>query len=262
MEGRAPVRVATLEEYRHEPAVIQEQGEKPPKTLTMYPDHKYDGNKWGMAIDLTLVHGLQRVHDGLRGGEQHPGRRQGAGRGADARCTGSASITTSPATISTTTAVEAYHQPVPVHAVRERAVRGRLPGRGDDAQLGRAERHGLQPLCRHPVLLEQLSVQGAPLQLPPLSGLGYAEPGPDAQSGRHRAEPRRHGEVHVLRAAHQPGAHRRQARGPRRSATARSSRRARQSARRTRSSSATSTIRTARWRSSRRSSATTACSRI
>ena len=35
-----------------------------------------------------------------------------------------------------------------------------------------------------------------------------------AQPGRHGAQPRRHGEVHVLRAAHQPGAGRREARGP------------------------------------------------
>ena len=58
-----------------------------------------------------------------------------------------------------------------VHAVRERALRARLPGRGNDPQLGRAERHGLQPLRRHALLLEQLSVQGPPLQLPALSGL-------------------------------------------------------------------------------------------
>jgi molybdopterin-containing oxidoreductase family iron-sulfur binding subunit len=52
MEGRAPVRVATVEEYKKEPKVIAEQGETPPKTLTMYPDYKYDGYKWGMAIDI------------------------------------------------------------------------------------------------------------------------------------------------------------------------------------------------------------------
>ena len=57
MEGRAPVRVATLEEYTHEPAVIQHQGHTPPKTLTLYPDHPYDGYKWGMAIDLTSCTG-------------------------------------------------------------------------------------------------------------------------------------------------------------------------------------------------------------
>ena len=36
MEGRNPVRVATLEEYNHDPAVISHQGHKPPKTLTLY----------------------------------------------------------------------------------------------------------------------------------------------------------------------------------------------------------------------------------
>ena len=58
-----------------------------------------------------------------------------------------------------------------VHAVRERAVRGGLPGGGDRAQRRRPERHGLQPLRRHALLLEQLPVQGAPLQLPALLGL-------------------------------------------------------------------------------------------
>jgi MoCo/4Fe-4S cofactor protein with predicted Tat translocation signal len=57
MEGRAPVRVATIEQYRDEPGIILEEDEKPPRTLTMYPDHKYDGNKWGMAIDLTTCTG-------------------------------------------------------------------------------------------------------------------------------------------------------------------------------------------------------------
>ena len=38
------------------------------------------------------------------------------------------------------------------------------------------------------------------------SGLGYAEPQAAAQSRRHGAQPRRDGEVHLLRAAHQPGA--------------------------------------------------------
>jgi MoCo/4Fe-4S cofactor protein with predicted Tat translocation signal len=52
MEGRAPVRVATIEEYKKEPKIIEEQGETPPKTLTMYPDYKYEGYKWGMAIDI------------------------------------------------------------------------------------------------------------------------------------------------------------------------------------------------------------------
>jgi MoCo/4Fe-4S cofactor protein with predicted Tat translocation signal len=52
MEGRAPVRVATIEEYKKEPKIIAEQGETPPRTLTMYPEYKYEGYKWGMAIDI------------------------------------------------------------------------------------------------------------------------------------------------------------------------------------------------------------------
>ena len=57
MEHRAPVRVATAEEYRKDPEVIAHQGEKVPKTLTMIPDWKYEGHKWGMSIDLTSCTG-------------------------------------------------------------------------------------------------------------------------------------------------------------------------------------------------------------
>jgi MoCo/4Fe-4S cofactor protein with predicted Tat translocation signal len=57
MEGRAPVRVATTEEYKKDPEVIHHQGHKIPKTLTMTPDWEYKGHKWGMSIDLTSCTG-------------------------------------------------------------------------------------------------------------------------------------------------------------------------------------------------------------
>jgi molybdopterin-containing oxidoreductase family iron-sulfur binding subunit len=57
MEGRAPVRVATLEQYKAEPSVIHEMGHRPPRTMTLYPEHEYNGYKWGMAIDLTACTG-------------------------------------------------------------------------------------------------------------------------------------------------------------------------------------------------------------
>jgi MoCo/4Fe-4S cofactor protein with predicted Tat translocation signal len=57
MEGRAPVRVAALDEYLREPKVIAEMGEKPPRTLTLVPDYEYTSYKWGMAIDLTSCTG-------------------------------------------------------------------------------------------------------------------------------------------------------------------------------------------------------------
>jgi molybdopterin-containing oxidoreductase family iron-sulfur binding subunit len=57
MEGRAPVRVATSEEYKRDPEVIAHQGEKVPRTLTLIPDWEYKGHKWGMSIDLTSCTG-------------------------------------------------------------------------------------------------------------------------------------------------------------------------------------------------------------
>ena len=57
MAGRAQVRVATLEQYTHDPAIIHEIGHRPPRTLTLYPEHEYNGYKWGMAIDLTACTG-------------------------------------------------------------------------------------------------------------------------------------------------------------------------------------------------------------
>jgi molybdopterin-containing oxidoreductase family iron-sulfur binding subunit len=57
MEGRNPARVATLEEYIHEPAIIEHMGHKPPRTLTLFPDREYTGHKWGMTIDLTSCTG-------------------------------------------------------------------------------------------------------------------------------------------------------------------------------------------------------------
>jgi molybdopterin-containing oxidoreductase family iron-sulfur binding subunit len=58
MEGRAPVRTASLEQYTKTPQIIHEQGgHTPPRTLTLYPEHEYNGYKWGMAIDLTSCTG-------------------------------------------------------------------------------------------------------------------------------------------------------------------------------------------------------------
>jgi molybdopterin-containing oxidoreductase family iron-sulfur binding subunit len=57
MEGRAPVRVATAEEYKRDPEAIAHQGEKVPRTLTLIPDWEYKVHKWGMSIDLTSCTG-------------------------------------------------------------------------------------------------------------------------------------------------------------------------------------------------------------
>jgi Fe-S-cluster-containing dehydrogenase component len=58
MEERDPVRVATQEEFRKDPKIIEHMEHTPPRTLTMIPEWDYSGSyKWGMAIDLTSCTG-------------------------------------------------------------------------------------------------------------------------------------------------------------------------------------------------------------
>jgi MoCo/4Fe-4S cofactor protein with predicted Tat translocation signal len=56
MEGRDIIRAVTRDEYLRDPKSVQEGPgiePPPPKMLTMYPEVKYDGYKWGMAIDVN-----------------------------------------------------------------------------------------------------------------------------------------------------------------------------------------------------------------
>ncbi len=59
MESREPVRIATLEEFKKTPdfATEKEPDRPVPKYMTLYPDYKYEGYKWGMAIDLNTCVG-------------------------------------------------------------------------------------------------------------------------------------------------------------------------------------------------------------
>jgi molybdopterin-containing oxidoreductase family iron-sulfur binding subunit len=57
MEGRGQVRAVTRDEFIHNPASLKEGDETPPKTLTLYPDFKYEGYKWGMSIDINACIG-------------------------------------------------------------------------------------------------------------------------------------------------------------------------------------------------------------
>ena len=57
MEGRGMVRAVTREQFARDPKSIHEGGETTGKIVTLYPDHKYDGYKWGMAIDVNACIG-------------------------------------------------------------------------------------------------------------------------------------------------------------------------------------------------------------
>jgi molybdopterin-containing oxidoreductase family iron-sulfur binding subunit len=57
IEGRGTVRAVTREEFVANPESVHEGFEAPPRTITLYPDFKYEGYKWGMAIDLNTCVG-------------------------------------------------------------------------------------------------------------------------------------------------------------------------------------------------------------
>ena len=148
---RKLVRGATLEEFRKDPDMIREEGEE--NGPSIYPAYPYNGNAWGMSIDLNSCIGCNacvvacqsennipvvgkdqvsrgremhwiRVDTYFQGGLANPGDLQPGGS---------------------------------VHALRERALRICLPGGSHRAQPRRAERNDLQPLRRHALLLQQLS---------------------------------------------------------------------------------------------------------
>ncbi len=209
MEGRHPARVVTLAEYTARPGSRLAHGPCVPQDAHALPGPRVHGQQVGHGHRPVVLHRVRRVRRRVRGREQHPGRRQGAGqrRSRDALDPRRPLLHRR----DRHAGVRAGGPPAcSVSTVRERAVRGRLPGRRDHPQLGGSERHDLQPLRGHALLLEQLPLQSAPLQLHALLGLEYRELLPAAQSRRQRPQPRRDGEVHLLRAAHQPRAHRRQ----------------------------------------------------
>ena len=81
-------------------------------------------------------------------------------------------------------------------------LRAGLPRIRDLPQSGRPERDGLRAVHRDAVLREQLSLHGSLLQL--VRGRVAGAAGQAAKPGRRGASGGRHGEVHLLRAAH-PG---------------------------------------------------------
>jgi MoCo/4Fe-4S cofactor protein with predicted Tat translocation signal len=51
--GRDLVRIATIEEFRKDPAFAKTPEEEATKGLSIYPGFKYEGYAWGMSIDLN-----------------------------------------------------------------------------------------------------------------------------------------------------------------------------------------------------------------
>ena len=160
---RQIIRDETLAEFIANPAAIKKSVQTPDRQLeTLFDpaEHPYNGYRWAMSIGLDRVHRLQRVcpwrvrrrtifrvvgkEQVARGREMHWIR-------VDTYFSGSPD---EPAM---------NHQPVPVYAVRKRALRTRLPSRRDRPRSRRIESPGVQSLRRHPFLLEQLPLQSQAL---------------------------------------------------------------------------------------------------
>ena len=173
IEGRGLVREATLEGYRENSAFAkkipgEEELPHPPPSIYTHPPLKAP-QQWGIGIDLNVCTGCSacviacqaenniivgklqvshgRIMHWLRIDRYYASRKpynQDRGEWIDK----------SPSRASADA----------LPALRDRAVRKRLPGQRDCARRGRSERDGLQPLRRHALLLEQLPVQGPPIQ--------------------------------------------------------------------------------------------------
>ena len=128
----------------------------------LYPPYADIDNAWGMSIDLSRCIGCNACIIACQAENNIPVVGKERSRRAAARCTGFASTPISRARGKSRGCISS---PCPAMHCETAPCEYGLPGRSDDAQLGRHQRNDLQPLHRHALLLEQLPLQGAAFQL-------------------------------------------------------------------------------------------------
>jgi molybdopterin-containing oxidoreductase family iron-sulfur binding subunit len=72
MEGRGAVRAVSLDEFTKDPKSVHEGDETPARTITLYPEFKYEGYKWGMAIDVNSCIGCNACVVGCQAEKTSP----------------------------------------------------------------------------------------------------------------------------------------------------------------------------------------------
>ncbi len=181
-------------------------GEAPPADMTLYPPLKYEGHAWGMSIDLNACVGCNACITACQSENNIPVVGQGAGRPRprDALDPRRPLLRGAPRESRASTTSRSS-----VHAVRERALRGGLPG---GRNLHSDE--GLNDMVYNRCVGTRYCSNNCPYKVRRFNFFLYQDWNTPslklhAQPRRHGSQPRRDGEVHLLRAAHQPGADRR-----------------------------------------------------
>jgi molybdopterin-containing oxidoreductase family iron-sulfur binding subunit len=148
------VREASLDAYLANPEVFHEHEHHPP-LVSLWKDQQYEGEQWGMSIDLNTCIGCNACVVACQaennipvvGREQVLNQREMHWIRIDRYFKTDAGVRA-----DEIDSAEVVFQPG-------------LPGGCHSTHHGRPQRHGLQPVCGHAVLLEQLSVQSEAIQL-------------------------------------------------------------------------------------------------
>ena len=174
IEGRGLVREATIDGYREDNEFVQKiagDDEEPDPLPSLYTHPPLTADAaMGDVGRSECLHRLQRVRHRLPKREQHSDRRQTSGRPRSRDA-----LDTDRSLLRERAAIQRRQARIPIRprdgaraddvsALRKCALRNGLSGQRDHSQRRRLERDGLQPLHRHAVLREQLSVQSASLQ--------------------------------------------------------------------------------------------------
>ncbi len=234
MEERDPFRAATLAEYHSDPEFARPEENKVPDEHTLFPLWQYNQHKWGMSIDLNACVGCQACmvacqsenNIAVVGKEEVAKGRHMNWLRVDRYYQGSLDDP------------EMYFQPVPcMHC--ENALCELVCPVAATVHSG----EGLNEMVYNRCVGTRYCSNNCPYKVRrfnflPVFRLGHAEPVRRPQSGRYGAQPRRDGEVQLLRAAHQSRENRRRKSRIGRLRMAKSSRRASRPAPRRRSCSA------------------------
>ena len=154
MQGRNLVRQASLDYYQAHPHFAHEGVHDPPDDLTLHnrTDHQYTGYAWGMVIDLSSCIGCNACTTACQAENNIPV----VGKDEVLNGREMSWIRVDRYYKGTLDNPQIVHQPVPCMQCENAPCELVCPGRGYNPQRRGPQRHGLQPLRRHPLLRQQL----------------------------------------------------------------------------------------------------------